>query len=114
VTPEFARSLVAAGFGNLDSDDLTEARAVGVTGDYVRALRAAGVAGDLEDFVQLRAVGVRPEYVQSLRQQGHNVRDPDKLVDLWAIGNVSSLPPRPPKPPRVPPTNWDPTNDDGG
>ena len=40
VTPEFARGLVAAGFRNIDAEELTEARAVGVSGDYVRASRA--------------------------------------------------------------------------
>jgi len=118
VTPEFARSLAAAGFANIDSDDLTEARAVGVTGDYVRALRSAGVVADLDGFVQLRAVGVKPEYVQSLRRQGYVVRSADKLVEMWAVGvRPGDLPvappraPKPPKAPRVPPTDWDPTVD---
>ena len=113
VTPEFARSLAAAGFPNIGSDELTEARAVGVSGDYVRALRAAGVAGDLDGFVQMRAVGVAPAYVQSLRQQGYDVRDPDKLVELWAVGHLSPVPPRPPRPPRPPSTDGDPSDDPG-
>jgi hypothetical protein len=123
VTPEFARSIAAAGFQNIDSDDLTEARAVGVTGDYVRALRAAGVVADLDGFVQLRAVGVKPDYVQSLRQQGYVVRSADKLVEMWAVGirpgDLPVAPPRPPKPPKAPPADWDPNpnpnpDDDGG
>jgi bla regulator protein BlaR1 len=121
VTPEFARSLASAGFPAIDEDELTEARAVGVTGDYVRALRTAGVVGDMDDFVQLRAVGVKPEYVQQLRRSGYLIRDPDKLVELWAVGvgprDLPSAPPAPPRPPKVPPANWDPVNDpddDGG
>ena len=114
VTPEFARSLAAAGFQDIDEEELTEARAVGVTGDYVRALRGAGVTGDIDDFVQLRAVGVRPDYVQELRRQGYDVRDADKLVELWAVGGRAGdfARPRSPKPPNVPPPGWDPVNDD--
>jgi bla regulator protein BlaR1 len=126
VTPEFARSLASAGFNNIDAEELTEARAVGVTGDYVRALKSAGVVGDMDDFVELRAVGVKPEYVQQLRRSGYVIHDPDKLVELWAVGFGSHdfgagqfAPPRPPKPPKPPPANWDPVNDpdnddDGG
>jgi len=114
-------SCSAAGFQNIDSDGLTEARAVGVTGDYVRALRSAGVTGDLDAFVQLRAVGLKPEYVQSLRRQGYVVRSADKLVEMWAVGikpgDLPIAPPRPPRPPKVPPADWDPNpdpDDDGG
>ena len=61
VTPDFAHDLVAAGFPDVDSDELVQARAVGVSGGYVRSLKALGVRGDMDDFVQLRALGVTPE-----------------------------------------------------
>jgi len=47
VSPDFARDLVAAGFRNIDEDGLTEARAIGLTGSYIRSLTAFGVS--LED-----------------------------------------------------------------
>jgi bla regulator protein BlaR1 len=115
VTPEFARSLAAAGFTNISADELTEARAVGLTGDYVRAFASAGVAASLDDYIQLRAVGVPPQYVQSLRRAGYQVRNADKLVELWAVGvrpsDLGTAPPAPPRPPKVPPANWDPNAD---
>ena len=107
VTPDYARDLVAAGFRNIDEDDLTAARAIGLTGNYVRALSAAGVRGNVDDFVQLRAVGIRPEFVQRLRSAGYTTSDPDKLVELQAVGGDlwtprPSAPPKPPKSPRPP------------
>ena len=123
VTPDYARSLVAAGLRNIDSDELTEARAVGVTGAYVSALAAAGLRGTMDDYVQLRAVGVTPEFGQRVRRAGYTTRDPDKLVEMQALGLDFSryrMPPPPPqpRPPRAP-RNPDPGDDpdpdpDGG
>jgi hypothetical protein len=102
VSPDFARDLVAAGFRNIDEEGLTEARAIGLTGSYIRSLTAVGVRGSLDDFVQLQAVGVRPDFVQRLRSAGYPTNDPDKLVQLQAVGGELLAPRRPPAPP-VPP-----------
>ena len=118
VTPEFARDLAAAGFNNLDANQLSEARAVGLTGEYARALASAGVPRDLRDYVQLRAVGVPISFVQSIRKSGYSASNPDKIVEMWAVGvrphdfrGVRSPPP--PLPPAPPPA--DPDDDpDGG
>jgi hypothetical protein len=111
--------MVAAGFRNIDDGELTEARAVGITGKYIREMRAAGVNASLDDFVELFAVGVRPDYVRSLRGSGMVFRNADQLVEMQALGvNARDLKARrPPATPRVPPPGWDPLRDsdpDGG
>jgi hypothetical protein len=118
VTPEFVRSLAAAGFRHLDANQVMTARAVGMTGDYARAMAAAGVARDFDDYVQLRAVGVPVQYVIKVRRSGQKVRDADRIVEMWAVGvdanDLKTAPPivpAVPKPP-VPPANWDPTDGD--
>ena len=124
VTPEYARDLVAAGFPSIDADGLVEARAIGITGGYIRAMRAAGVQGDMDDFVQLRAVGVDPEFVARVRRSGMSVRDADDLVALRAMSGVKPpAPPAPPNPPAPPgrtgrpaasPPDWGPVDPDDG
>ena len=125
VTPEFARSLVAAGFPSITADGLMEARAIGLTGDYVRAMRAAGVQGTLDDFVQLRAVGVDPSLAARARASGIKRLDADSLVQLRALGmSRAPVPPKPPVPPQAhsrqgrpaaSPPNWNiPDEDPGG
>jgi len=123
VTPDYARDLVAAGFRNIDEDGLTEARATGLTGSYVKAMTSAGVRGNIDDFVQLYVVGVRPEFVQRLRSAGYTTNDPDKLVELQAVGGdmLGYHPPRPPSPPGTPrppatprPPNVEPGDDSPG
>ena len=42
VTPDFAHDLVVAGFPDVDSDELVQARAVGVSGGYVRVAKGPG------------------------------------------------------------------------
>src|SRR5205085_2858446 len=81
---------------------------------------------EIDALIEMKAVGVTPEYVKPLRRSGYVIHDPDKLVELWAVGFGSHdfgagqfAPPRPPKPPKPPPANWDPVNDpdnddDGG
>ncbi|MFL6760551.1 M56 family metallopeptidase [Sphingomonas sp.] len=111
VTPEFARDLVSAGFPSITADQLTEARAVGVTGAYVRAMRATGLQGNIDDFIELRAVGVDPGFAARVKASGLKVRSAEDLVELRAIG--VTRPPVPPIPP-VPPRAWNPDpNPDG-
>ena len=108
VTPEFARDL-AAGFPRISADELTEARAVGLTGGYVSAMRLAGVEGNLDDFIQLRAVGVDPSFAARVKASGIKPIRADDLVELRALG-ISAIPkaPRTPAPPRPPQSDSDP------
>jgi hypothetical protein len=101
--------MAAAGFRNITADDLTAARAVGVTGDYARGLAAAGIPPSIDNYIQLRAVGVPVHYVVSIRRSGHRVTDPDKIVEMWTVGVqpgdlnlIVPAPPKPPKPPKIP------------
>jgi len=111
VTPDFARELAGAGFPRITADELTQARAVGLTGGYVSAMRGAGVEGNLDDFIQLRAVGVDPSFAARVKASGIRPVRADDLVELRALG-ISSIPraPRTPPPPRPP----QPDNDPGG
>ena len=124
VTPEFARGLATAGFPSISADELMQARAVGLTGDYVSAMRAAGIRGDLEDFVQLRSVGVDPSFAARTKASGLSVSSADELLRLHAL-DIAHIPapPRPPAPPRAhshkgraaaSPPNWNPPDDYGG
>ncbi len=119
VTPDYARELAAAGLRNLNADQLTEARAVGLTGAYVRGLAAAGIPLSLDDYVQLHTVGVPINYISEIRKSGYSVADPDKIIQMWAIGvrgrDLKAVqPPHVPRPPMPPPNVEVPDNPDGG
>jgi hypothetical protein len=104
-----------AALPSISADELVTARAVGLTGAYVQAMRAAGVRGDIDDLVQMYTVGIEPSFVARARRAGINVSDVDELVQLRALGGPSPSPPKAPKAPRAPtpPGGWDPDPDDG-
>ena len=121
VTPEFARDLFASGFPGIDADDLVQARAVGLTGGYVRAMRSAGVRGDFDDFIQLRAVGIDPGFRgarQEIRDDESHRRRPRRAPERRLVeaacaagsaeGSPKRLGPARPRPGRLtlrPPPN---------
>ena len=119
VTPDYARELAAAGLRNLDADQLAEAKAVGLNAAYVRALVSAGVPLDLDDYVQLHTVGVPISYIYDIRKSGYSVGDPDKIIQMWAIGVrardlKATQPPHVPRPPVPPAHGGVPDDPDGG
>jgi len=93
--------------------------AVGLTGDYARALVAAGIPPNLHDYVQLRTLGVPASYVLAIRKSGRAVT-PHQIVQMWAVRvKPSDLNIVPPVPPRLPsrrtrpaasPPDWDPVD----
>jgi bla regulator protein blaR1 len=70
-------------------DRAIEMKAVGVTAEYVSAMRAASPAlrdADADDLVGMRAVGVTPDYVRDLAAAGFGNLDADALTDARAVG----------------------------
>ncbi len=70
-------------------DDAIGARAVGVTPEYIGAMRAAAPRlrnVDADGFTSLRAVGVTPEYVRDMVAAGFPSLDEDELVEARATG----------------------------
>jgi beta-lactamase regulating signal transducer with metallopeptidase domain len=66
-----------------------EMKAVGVTPEYIAAIRQAAPylgALDSDDVVELRAVGVTPEYIRDLAAAGFRNLDKDTLMEARAVG----------------------------
>jgi beta-lactamase regulating signal transducer with metallopeptidase domain len=66
-----------------------EMKAVGVTPDYMSAMKAASPAlrdTDPSDFVGMKAVGVTPDYVRGLASVGFGNLDSDDLTEARAVG----------------------------
>jgi hypothetical protein len=69
-------------------DRAIEMKAVGVTPEYVAAMKSAlpqlRLSG--EDLVQLRAVGVTPEFIQELAREGYRNVSADDITGAYAVG----------------------------
>jgi bla regulator protein BlaR1 len=87
VYPDYVRELAAAGYGNLQANDLMEARALGIRGDYIRGLSAAGYAGlSLDQLGELRTMGVTGKDIQRFRRAGYRRLTIDQLVRMKTLG----------------------------
>jgi hypothetical protein len=70
-------------------DRVIEMKAVGVTPEYIGAMRAAVPrlgAVEFEDFAQLKAVGVTPEFARELISAGFPSITADELTEARAVG----------------------------
>ena len=82
VPPEVASSQKRA------IDRAIEMKAVGVTPEYVAAMKSALPQLRLtsEDLVQLKAVGVSPDFIQELAREGYRNVSADEITGAYAVG----------------------------
>ena len=100
-SPQYVRDLAGSGLANLTSDDFVQARVVGITGDYARAILATGVRADLDDLIELRAMGITPSELARAHASGKLSKD-----ELHRLATRN-----PPRPPEPPPPPGDPNDD---
>ena len=87
VSPQYARDMRATGM-RLSLDDVIEARNMGLSAAYIAAMRSFGIKGGLDDYQGMRSVGVTVDFVRKLRSRGIKTTDPDELTSLRASGSA--------------------------
>ena len=87
VSPQYARDMRATGM-RLSLDDIIEARNMGLSPAYIAAMRGLGIKGGLDDYQGMRSVGVTADFVRKLRSRGIKTTDPDELTSLRAAGSA--------------------------
>jgi beta-lactamase regulating signal transducer with metallopeptidase domain len=85
LTPEYIDAMRAAGFADANVDDLTGARAVGVTPEFARQMRRYDPRVDLDTVVGAKATGVDPAYLGQMRQMFPGL-SLDDAVGMSAVG----------------------------
>ena len=81
------QALLRGHFPDLTVRQVTSLKAVGVTPEYLRDMRAAGVEiKTARDATSLRAVGVTPKFVKKLSDAGYKNLSPRELSRLAAAG----------------------------
>lgn len=87
------RDLVALGFTPLTIENLVEIGIFDVTPEYVRSLRAAGVAGtsSVSDVVEMRIHGLDADFVRAMEAEGLRGLSRDDLVELSIHGVTPSF-----------------------
>lgn len=85
LTPDYIAAMRAAGFADASVDDLTGARAVGVTPDYARQMRQYDADVDLDTVIGAKATGLDPAYFTQMRQMFPGL-SLDDAVGMSAVG----------------------------
>jgi len=70
----------AAGFEDLDADDLIAMKIQGVTPEYIREIRSLGFKPDANELVALKIQDVTPEYVRDMRARGFDTSIDDLIA----------------------------------
>jgi len=77
----YIEGLQSAGIGNINVDDLIALKIQGVTPEYVREMRAAGLDPSVHELIAMKVQGITPDYVHEIRSTGLN----PTLGDLIAM-----------------------------
>lgn len=74
------------GYRNLNVDKLIEMKIQGVTGEYIRQIRAAGFELTADQLVEFRIQGVTAAFINELKQVGLQDLNADKIIELKIQG----------------------------
>jgi hypothetical protein len=87
VTPSYVRELTAAGYPNLDPDQIVNAAIQGVSPGYVRSMGQAGVPRmAFDQLVEMKVLGVSPDYVRKLRAAGFRNLTTSQIMNMRVHG----------------------------
>ena len=71
----------AAGYGNVDVDELIAMKVHDVTPEYIQAMRDTGFKPDADQVIGMKAQGVTAEYITSMRSMGFKP-DADEIIAM--------------------------------
>ena len=86
VTPQFIRTLAAAGFGKESPETIGAASVLGLTTGSIVAYGRVGPRHSLSDLIELRMMGVSPEYIATMQRPGTPPLTKQQLIEARLFG----------------------------
>lgn len=87
VTPEYAKSMSAAGLGKPTVHELISLKSMGVTPEYVATMKQSGIAPkDFHEVVTEKSLGITPEYATELKQKGLGNLSLHEMIAMKSMG----------------------------
>jgi beta-lactamase regulating signal transducer with metallopeptidase domain len=87
VTPEYAKSMSAAGLGKPTVHELISLKSMGVTPEYVATMKQSGIAPkDFHEVVSEKSMGITPEYATELKQKGFGNLSLHEMIAMKSMG----------------------------
>lgn len=84
VTPEYIREMRDAGV-DTSVNNLISMKVQGITPEYVKEMRSSGLSANTHDLIAMKVQGITPEYVKEIRAAGLNP-DTHDLIALKVQG----------------------------
>ena len=78
-------AMEAAGFKNLDVDEIIAMKVQGVTPEYIKAMHDLGLQPTPDEFVGMRVQGITAEYIREMRAMESNLSI-DQLIEMKVQG----------------------------
>jgi len=78
-------AMEAAGFKNLDVDEIIAMKVQGVTPEYIKAMHDLGLQPTPDEFVGMRVQGITAEYIRAMRAMESNLSI-DQLIEMKVQG----------------------------
>lgn len=78
-------AMEAAGFKNLNVDELIAMKVQGVTPEYIKAIRDLGLQPNADEIVGMKVQGITPEYIREMRTVAGNA-SVDDLIGMKVQG----------------------------
>jgi beta-lactamase regulating signal transducer with metallopeptidase domain len=87
VTPEYAKSMSAAGLGKPTVHELISLKSMGVTPEYVATMKQSGIAPkDFHEVVTEKSLGITPEYATEMKQKGFGNLSLHDMIAMKSMG----------------------------
>jgi hypothetical protein len=81
----YIAQMKAAGYDNLDVDQLVAMRVHGITPEYVKGIRDMGFNAEPDEVIAMKVHDITPEYVQGIRAMGFKP-DGDEIIAMKVHG----------------------------
>jgi len=78
-------AMEAAGFKNLDVDEIIAMKVQGVTPEYIKAMHDLGLQPTPDELIGMRVQGITPEYIREMRKFDSNL-NVDELIGMKVQG----------------------------
>src|SRR5229473_4957400 len=78
-------AMEAAGFKNLDVDEIIAMKVQGVTPEYIKAMHDLGLQPTPDELIGMRVQGITPEYIREMRKFDSNLNI-DELIGMKVQG----------------------------